>query len=52
MREILENSIDFSKLEGYSKDDIKFEMKRAVLSRETGVLELRQSSISCCHMRP
>ena len=40
MREILENSIDFSKLEGYSKDDIKFEMKRAVLSRETGVLEL------------
>ncbi len=38
MREILENSIDFSKLEGYSKDDIKFEMKRAVLSRETGVL--------------
>ena len=40
MREILENSINFSKLEGYSKDDIKFEMKRAVLSRETGVLEL------------
>ena len=40
MREILENSIDFSKLGGYTKEDLKLETKKAVISRETGDLTL------------
>ena len=40
MRKILEESIDFSKIGNYKKEDIKFEMKKAVISSETGRLSL------------
>jgi DNA polymerase III subunit alpha, Gram-positive type len=40
MREILENSIDFSKLGSYRKEDLTFDIKKAVISRETGRLSL------------
>ena len=40
MKEILESSIDFSKLGGYTKDDIDIEIEKAVISRETGILTL------------
>ena len=40
MKEILESSIDFSKLGNYKKEDIEMETKKAVISRESGILSL------------
>ena len=40
MKKILEESIDFSKIGNYKKEDIRFEMKKAVISSETGKLSL------------
>lgn len=40
MKRILENFVDFSKLKGLRRDDLKIEMKNAVISRDTGVLTL------------
>ena len=40
MKKILEESIDFSKIGNYKKEDIRFEMKKAVISSETGRLSL------------
>ena len=49
MREILENSIDFSKLGSYRKEDLTFDIKKAVISRETGRLSL-DAELLCCLM--
>ena len=40
MIKILENSIDFSKLGNHTKEELKSEVKRAVILQESKVLEL------------
>ena len=40
MRRILENSIDFSKLGNLTKEDLKLETKKAVISEESRTLTL------------
>ena len=44
MIKILEHSIDFSKLGNHTKEELKSEVKRAVILQESKVLELSVTS--------
>lgn len=51
MIKILENSIDFSKLGNHTKEELKSEVKRAVILQESKVLELEMDLNFCAACR-